>query len=139
MKTDKTDQPTCDAEPAVVVVTTTGTASKGTSIGAVDIGVNKIAYFFQVALPGVSKENGQFSCEIASDGKVILEGSTTTGQKTIERFSRVYKMKSGNLCPPGPFKLSFSLPGPVDPRFVSPIFRSDGIFEAVVIRQKHST
>lgn len=64
-KTDKTDQPTCpppvmkecDAEPAVVV-TSTGTASKGTSIGAVDIGVNKIAYFFQVALPGVSKENG---------------------------------------------------------------------------------
>ena len=78
----------------------------------------------------------KFSCEIKSDGKVILEGSTTTGQKTIERHSRVFKMNSQKLCPPGPFKLSFSLPGLVDPRFVSPNFRSDGIFEAVVIRQK---
>ncbi|KAJ0237482.1 Increased DNA methylation 3 [Hirschfeldia incana] len=148
LKRDKTDQPTspplvsvpppvmkeCDAEP--VVVTTTGTASRGTSIGVVDIGVNNFAYFFQVALPGVSKENGEFSCEIKSDGEVILEGITTTGQKTIERYSRVFKMKSRKLCPPGPFKLSFSLPGPVDPRFVCPVFRSDGIFEAVVIRQK---
>ncbi|CAN7078250.1 unnamed protein product [Brassica oleracea var. botrytis] len=139
---DKTDPPLvivppemkeCDAEPTVV---TKGTASRGTSIGVVDIGVNKVAYFFQVALPGVSKDNDKFSCEIKSDGKVILEGSTTTGQKTIERHSRVFKMNSQKPCPPGPFKLSFSLPGPVDPRFVSPNFRSDGIFEAVVIRQK---
>ncbi|KAL0699782.1 hypothetical protein Bca4012_055904 [Brassica carinata] len=141
MERDKTDQSTslplviappkmkeCDAEPAVV----TG----GTAIGVVDIGVNNVAYFFQVALPGVSKDYGEFSCEIKSDGKVILEGSTTTGQKTIERHSRVFKMNSRKLCPPGPFKLSFSLPGPVDPRLVSPNFRSDGIFEAVVIRQK---
>ncbi|KAF8113681.1 hypothetical protein N665_0046s0032 [Sinapis alba] len=152
MEKNKTNQPTtlplvivppvmkeCDAEPAVV---TTGTASRGTSgtsIGVVDIGVNKVAYFFQVALPGVSRENGEFSCEIKSDGKVILEGSTTTGQKTIERHSRVFKMITRKLCPPGPFKLSFSLPGPVDPRLVSPNFRSDGIFEAVVVRQRNST
>lgn len=142
MERDKTDPPLvivppemkeCDEEPTVV---TKGTASRGTSIGVVDIGVNNVAYFFQVALPGVSKENDKFSCEIKSDGKVILEGSTTTGQKTIERHSRVFKMNSRTLWPPGPFKLSFNLPGPVDPRFVSPNFRSDGIFEAVVIRQK---
>ncbi|XP_024008429.1 increased DNA methylation 3 isoform X2 [Eutrema salsugineum] len=139
MERNKTDKPTkCDEEPAVVI---TGTASKGASgpsIGAVDIGVNEVAYFFQVALPGVSQDNGEFSCEIESDGKVILEGSTTTGVKTVNRFSRVFEMKVKKLCPPGPFKLCFSLPGPVDPRLVSPIFRSDGIFEAVIIRKKNS-
>ncbi|CAH8389966.1 unnamed protein product [Eruca vesicaria subsp. sativa] len=147
MERDKTDESTglslvcvppgmkeCDEEPVVV---TTGTASKRTS-GVVDIGVNKFAYFFQVALPGVSKDSGEFSCEIKSDGKVILEGSTTTGCKMIKRHSRVFKMNIQKLCPPGPFKLSFSLPGPVDPRLFSPNFRSDGIFEAIVIRQVNS-
>lgn len=71
MERDRTDESTslslvcvppgmkeCDAEP---VVTTTGTASKvtlGPSIGVVDIGVNKSAYFLQVALPGVCKDSG---------------------------------------------------------------------------------
>lgn len=73
MERDTTDNPTnlafipvppdmkeYDAEPSVV---TTGTASKGTqgpSVGVVDIGVNKVAYFFQVALPGVRKDYGIF-------------------------------------------------------------------------------
>ncbi|XP_010498528.1 PREDICTED: increased DNA methylation 3-like [Camelina sativa] len=132
------DMKECDAEPSVV---TTGTASKGTlgpSVGVVDIGVNKVAYFFQVALPGVRKDYGEFSCEIESDGKVILEGSTTAGEKTIKRHSRVFEMTIRKLCPSGPFKMCFSLPGPVDPRLFSPNFRSDGIFEAVIIRHKDS-
>ncbi|KAL1219753.1 Increased DNA methylation 3 [Cardamine amara subsp. amara] len=151
MERDKTHKPTslaltpvtpdlkeCDAEPSVV---TKGTASKGTlgpSIGMVDIGVNKVAYFFQVALPGVRRDYGEFSCEIESDGKVILEGSATTGEKTIKRNSRVFEMNIGKLSPPGPFKLCFSLPGPVDSRLFSPNFRSDGIFEAVIIKHKDS-
>ncbi|XP_010477342.1 PREDICTED: increased DNA methylation 3-like [Camelina sativa] len=132
------DMKECDAEPSVV---TTGTASNrtlGPSVGVVDIGVNNVAYFFQVALPGVRKDYGEFSCEIESDGKVILEGSTTTGEKTIQRHSRVFEMNIRKLCPSGPFKLCFSLPGPVDPRLFSPNFRSDGIFEAVIIRHKDS-
>lgn len=67
MERDRTDQQPisvppgmkeCDAEPTVI---TTGTASKATlgpSIGVFDIGVNKYAYFFQVALPGVCKDSG---------------------------------------------------------------------------------
>lgn len=50
----------CDTEPSVI---TKGTASKGAlgpSVGVVDIGVNKVAYFFQVALPGVLKGHGMF-------------------------------------------------------------------------------
>ncbi|KAF3593402.1 hypothetical protein DY000_02023867 [Brassica cretica] len=78
--------------------------------------------------------------ECDAEPTVVTKGTasrgTSIGQKTIERHSRVFKMNSQKPCPPGPFKLSFSLPGPVDPRFVSPNFRSDGIFEAVVIRQK---
>lgn len=43
-------------------------------------------------------------------------------------------MEYQQLTPPGPFTLSFSLPGPVDPRLFSPKFRDDGILEAVVVK-----
>uniref|UniRef100_A0A1J3IIQ6 Increased DNA methylation 3 n=1 Tax=Noccaea caerulescens TaxID=107243 RepID=A0A1J3IIQ6_NOCCA len=144
---DKKDEPKipklvpfpCEPEPAAVTTGTASAGAKGPSIGAVDIGVNKAAYFFRVALPGVCKDYGEFSCEIESDGKVVLEGLSTTGQKTIKRHSRVFEMKTRKLCPPGPFKLCFTLPGPVDPRLFSPKFRSDGTFEAVIIRQKKNS
>lgn len=114
-----------------------GTARKGglgPSVGAVDIGVSKCAYYFRVALPGVKKDPGQFSCEIEHDGKVHVRGETSTGGKTVSRHSRVFEMKFQQQSPPGPFTLSFSLPGPVDPRLFYPIFRSDGILEAVVVK-----
>lgn len=107
----------------------------GPPIGVLDIGVSKVAYFFRVALPGVRKDYSEFSCEIQSDGKVHLQGSTTGGG-TIKKRSRVFHMTFRQLCPAGQFTLSFSLPGPVDPRLISPNFRSDGIFEAVVIRHE---
>ncbi|KAF5955849.1 hypothetical protein HYC85_008705 [Camellia sinensis] len=120
----------------------TGTATRGgtvLAVGAVDIGVSKSAYFFQVALPGIRKDPasvlaGQFSCEIERDGKVHVRGVTSTGGKTVLRHSRIYEMKFQQQCPPGPFTLSFSLLGPVDPRLFSPHFRSDGILEAVVLK-----
>ncbi|XP_052191309.1 increased DNA methylation 3-like isoform X2 [Diospyros lotus] len=117
----------------------TGTARMGGSgpaVGAVDIGASKSAYFFRVALPGVRKDPGQFSCEIERDGKVHIRGVTSTGERTVARHSRVYEMKFQQQCPPGPFTLSFRLPGPVDPRLFSPSFRSDGILEAVVMKYK---
>ena len=76
---------------------------------------------------------GQFSCEIESDGRVHIRG-LLTGGRTITKQSRVFQMKIRQLCSPGPFTLSFSLPGPVDPRLFAPNFRSDGIFEGVVIK-----
>ncbi|XP_071691462.1 increased DNA methylation 3-like [Rutidosis leptorrhynchoides] len=114
-----------------------GTAIKGElgpAVGAVDIGINKTAYFFQVALPGVIKDPGQFSCEIERNGMVHVRGETSTGGTTITRHSRVFNMKFQQQSPPGPFTLSFTLPGPVDPRLFYPNFRSDGIFEAVVMK-----
>ncbi|KAK9291831.1 hypothetical protein L1049_019781 [Liquidambar formosana] len=115
----------------------TGTARKGRAgppVGVVDIGVSEVAYFFRVALPGVRKDRCQFSCEVECDGKVLIRGLTASGGQTIMKQSRAYHMKFQQLSPPGPFTLSFSLPGPVDPRLFSPIFRNDGIFEAVVVR-----
>lgn len=76
---------------------------------------------------------GKFSCEIESAGNVHVRG-LTTGGKTIRKPSRVFEMKFQQLCPPGPFTLSFTLPGPVDPRLFAPNFRSDGIFEGVIIK-----
>ncbi|XP_031270289.1 increased DNA methylation 3 isoform X2 [Pistacia vera] len=119
-------------------ITLTGTATMGIAgppVGVVDIGVSQRAYFFQVALPGVQRDYCEFSCEIESNGRVHIQGSTSGG-KAIKKRSRVFHIKLQQLCPSGQFTLSFSLPGPVDPRLFKPNFRPDGIFEGVII--KHS-
>lgn len=123
----------CVSDPSIIF---TGTAREGISgppVGVLDIGISKAAYFFRVALPGVRKNFCEFSCEIEPDGRVLLQGSITGG-KTVKKRSRTFEMKFRQLCPPGPFTLCFNLPGPVDPRLFSPNFRSDGIFEAVIIK-----
>nr|XP_016463298.1 PREDICTED: increased DNA methylation 3-like [Nicotiana tabacum] len=120
-----------------VPIVLTGTACKGATgppVGVVDIGVSEAAYYFRIALPGVKKDPGEFSCEIENDGKVLIRGLTSTGGRTVSKYSRVFDMKIQQQCSSGPFTLSFSLPGPVDPRLFSPNFRSDGIFEAVVVK-----
>ncbi|GAA0147400.1 hypothetical protein Leryth_002825 [Lithospermum erythrorhizon] len=115
----------------------TGSACKGGTvppIGAVDIGVSKSAYYFRIALPGVKNDPGQVSCEIEQNGKVHIRGVTSTGGETVSRYSRIYKMIFQHQRPPGPFTISFSLPGPVDARLCALNFRSDGIFEAGVAK-----
>lgn len=78
--------------------------------------------------------SGEFNCEIESDGMVSIRGVTSTGEKTVSKYYRVFKTIHQGQCPPGPFTLSFKLPGPVDPRLFSPNFGKDGIFEGVVAR-----
>uniref|UniRef100_A0A7N0R8B5 Uncharacterized protein n=1 Tax=Kalanchoe fedtschenkoi TaxID=63787 RepID=A0A7N0R8B5_KALFE len=127
--------PSVESGESKASIILTGTAKKGRAgppIGVVDIGVSKVAYFFQVALPGVRR--GQLSCDVESNGKVHIRGMSTTGEETIMRQSCVYQMDYHHLTPPGPFTLSFSLPGPVDPRLFSPKFRDDGILEAVIVK-----
>eukprot|EP00262_Sarcandra_glabra_P004581 TRINITY_DN15693_c0_g1_i1.p1 TRINITY_DN15693_c0_g1~~TRINITY_DN15693_c0_g1_i1.p1 ORF type:complete len:418 (-),score=65.59 TRINITY_DN15693_c0_g1_i1:704-1957(-) len=142
------------AGPAMVVLTSTpriehwnpktsimltGTAKDGRAgppVGLVDIGISKDAYLFQVALPGVKRDPCQFSCEIECDGKVQLRGVTTTGERTILKHSRVFQMKTQQLCPPGPFTVMFHLPGPVDPRLFTARFGSDSILEAIVMKYR---
>ncbi|XP_050151667.1 increased DNA methylation 3 [Malus sylvestris] len=127
------EEPTSDSS-----IVLSGTARKGVvgpPVGLVDIGVSKVAYYFRVALPGVRKDFCQFSCEIESNGKVHLQG-ITSGGNPIRKRSRVFQMKLQQLCPAGPFTLSFSLPGPVDPRLFAPHFGSDGIFEGVIVKDE---
>ncbi|GJV51431.1 increased DNA methylation 3-like protein [Tanacetum coccineum] len=122
--------PKVEEQNSKASIVLSGTARKGEvgpAVGAVDIGISKSAYFFQVALPGVKKDPGQFSCEIEQNGIVHVRGETSTGGKIVTRHSRVFEMKFQQQSPPGPFTLSFSLPGPVDPRLFYPNFRSDGM------------
>lgn len=79
---------------------------------------------------------GDFSCEVDTDGKVLIHGVTTTGEKTVSRYSQVFEMQTHNLCPPGHFSISFQLPGPVDPHHFSGNFGTDGILEGIVMKRK---
>ncbi|KAF8388013.1 hypothetical protein HHK36_026679 [Tetracentron sinense] len=114
----------------------TGSAAKrqaGPLIGLVDIGVSEDAYLFRVSLPGVRNDEREFSCEVETDGKVLVKGVTTTGEKTVYKDSQVIEMQSQNLCPSGDFSVSFQLPGPVIPREFSGSFRN-GILEGVLLK-----
>ncbi|KAL4198102.1 hypothetical protein AMTRI_Chr03g44210 [Amborella trichopoda] len=119
-------------KPSIHFTGTARDARLGPLVGLVDIGSCKDAYLFRVALPGVKKDHRQFSCEVECDGKVLIKGVTVTGEKNMLRHSRWFHMRTENLCPPGPFTLSFRLPGPVDPRLFYGTFGPDGILEAIV-------
>ncbi|KAJ8538217.1 hypothetical protein K7X08_014757 [Anisodus acutangulus] len=121
----------CNSGDPVIL---TGTACKGTTgppVGVVDIGVSSSAYYFRIALPGVKKDPGEFNCEIEKFGKVLIRGVTSTGGRTVSRYSRVFNMKIQQQCPSGAFTVSFSLPGPVDPTLFSPNFRARDKFLGV--------
>ncbi|CAO2815895.1 unnamed protein product [Amaranthus hypochondriacus] len=123
--------------PTAVVLT--GTALEGTvgpPIGHVDIGISKSAYLFRVALPGVRKDDCHLRCEIEHDGKIHLHGVIAGGELDKKNPQTVFHMKVAQLSPPGPFTISFKLPGPVDPRLFSPTLRSDGILEGVVMKYR---
>lgn len=120
----------------------TGNATKGQVgpvIGLMDIAESEESYLFRVSLPGVKREDGAFRCEVESDGKVLIIGETTTGEKTVYRYTQAFEMLTRNLCPPGPFTISFRLPGPVDPLKFSGSFGTDGIMEGLVMKPGCST
>lgn len=77
-------------------------------------------------------------CEIERDGKVCIKGVIAEAG-VVKDSSSVFRMKVQQLCPPGPFTISFNLPGPVDPRLFSPTYRPDGILEVVVMKRKFPT
>lgn len=83
--------------------------------------------------------SGEFSCEVESDGTVIIKGLTVTGERVVEKYSQVFKMRSQNLCPPGPFCISFKLPGAVDPQQFHGTFATDGILEGIALKARRCT
>lgn len=78
----------------------------------------------------------EFSCEVDTDGKVFIQGITTTGEKTVSMRTQVFEMQTHNLCPAGQFSITFQLPGPVDPHQFSGNFGTDGILEGIVVKRK---
>lgn len=78
----------------------------------------------------------EFSCEVDTNGKVLIHGVTITGEKTVSMHSQVFEMQTQNLCPPGHFSATFQLPGLVDPHQFSGNFGTDGILEGVVMKGK---
>jgi hypothetical protein len=80
---------------------------------------------------------GEFKCEVECDGKVMIKGTTTSGEARIVRSERVFHMQTQYLCPPGPFTVSFYLPGPVEPNQFTGTFGSDGILEGIVMKQRN--
>lgn len=78
---------------------------------------------------------GKLKCEIQRDGRVHIEGVISRAG-VLEDSSTVYQMKVQELCPSGPFTISFNLPGTVDPRLSLPTFRPDGILEVIVFKQR---
>ncbi|KAK1294826.1 hypothetical protein QJS10_CPA16g01385 [Acorus calamus] len=112
-------------------VSLTGTVAErelGPLIGLVDIGVCDDAYLFHISLPGVKKDDGNFTCGVESNGRVLIKGFTTTGDPVVYK-KQVFRMKTQNLCSSGPFTISFQLPGPVEPKAFYGNLGSDGILE----------
>lgn len=127
------------AKPSIAYTGTAAARQVGPLIGLVDIGVCDDAYLFRIALPGVKKDQREFSCEVECDGKVIIRGTTTTGEQKVFKSSRVFHMQTQHLCPSGPFTVSFQLPGRVEPREFSGNFGSDGILEGIVMKDRGRT
>ncbi|PHU10084.1 Alpha-crystallin domain-containing protein 22.3 [Capsicum chinense] len=113
-----------------------GSAAKGKIgpvLGLVDVGESEDSYLFRVSLPGVKRDEQEFTCEVESDGRVLIRGMTT-GDRTVHKDSQVFEMQTQNLCPTGHFTISFMLPGPVDPQEFSGNFGTDGILEGIIMK-----
>ncbi|GER27116.1 galactosyltransferase family protein, partial [Striga asiatica] len=141
----------------------TGSAAKGPVgpvVGLMDVGESEDSYLFRVSLPGVRRDEIQLQkitvvpvifeyyryliqvvvdslsfCEIESNGTVIIKGVTVTGERVVEKYEQSFEMVTHNLCPPGPFSISFKLPGPVDPQQFHGTFSTDGILEGIALKE----
>lgn len=116
----------------VVVSGSAARGKVGPTLGSVDIAESEDAYLFRVSLPGVARDEKGFQLDVELDGKILIRGVTTTGEKKVYKHKMVFEMQSQNLCPPGDFLVSFQLPGPVDPQGLNALYGTDGIFEGVV-------
>ncbi|KAK3200319.1 hypothetical protein Dsin_023734 [Dipteronia sinensis] len=124
----------------ILATTTSGVALTGSAamrqvgpiVGLVDIGESEDSYLFRVSLPGVAREEKDFNCNIDPDGKILINGVTTTGEQVVCKDSQVFQMQTRNLCLPGRFSISFQLPGPVNNQQFTRNFGTNGILEGMV-------
>ncbi|CAN4121297.1 unnamed protein product [Withania somnifera] len=123
---------TSHAKPAITVAGVAEKCAIAPPLGLVDIGSSENAYLFRVALPGI-RHKCNIKCDIQREGRVRMEGLITESE-SLKNSSKGYQMKVQQLSPPGPFTVSFNLPGPVDPRLCSSHFRADGMLEVIVMK-----
>ncbi|KAK8605167.1 hypothetical protein V6N13_082619 [Hibiscus sabdariffa] len=72
-----------------------------------------------------------FNCDIEPDGKVVIKGISTTGEKIVCKNFQIFHMQTQNLCLPGPFTVTFQLPGPVNNQEATS-YLANGMLEAIV-------
>ncbi|PKI71692.1 hypothetical protein CRG98_007914 [Punica granatum] len=125
-----------DVMPAVYL---TGTVKEGNispSVGLLDIGVSDNAYIFRIALPGILKDPNGLKCEVNHSGRVQIQVDMAGVAAMKDCPPDNFKFITPQLSSPGPFVVSFNLPGPVDARLFTPIARRDGVLEVVIMKSK---
>ncbi|WCJ43184.1 HSP20-like chaperones superfamily protein [Euphorbia peplus] len=116
----------------VVMSGSSATGMMGPILGKMNIYESGDSYLFLVSLPGVLRDEKDFSCDVEPEGKVVIKGVVTTGEQIVCKHSRVFKMRSHNLGPPGRFSLTYNLPGPVDHLQFTGRFIDGGMLEGIV-------
>ncbi|KAF5774002.1 putative HSP20-like chaperone, increased DNA methylation [Helianthus annuus] len=116
------EQPTEKEKDALMAVTKHGVLVTGSAanelmapiMGSYNPSESDDGFLFRFALPGVS-DNEEFKCEIRTDGDILIQGMTNTGQKEVQAHNMTFDMYTQYLCPPGDFEVRFHLPANVDP------------------------
>ncbi|KAK8506828.1 hypothetical protein V6N12_000398 [Hibiscus sabdariffa] len=128
---DELDNTMAATKSGVALTGAAATGSVGSVIGKVEIGELEDSYYFRVSLPGVSMDKKDFNCDIEPNGKVVIKGISTTGEKIVCKNFQIFHMQTQNLCLPGPFTVTFQLPGPVNSEEATS-YLANGMLEAIV-------
>ncbi|KAK3206342.1 hypothetical protein Dsin_020388 [Dipteronia sinensis] len=104
-------------------------------MGLVGIGVSEEAFIFRVSLLGIQNTRRYLRCKIRLDGTVHIKGVVVTTDAAMKYSSIRHQMIFWQLSP-GPFTVTFTLPGHVDPHLAKLVYRPDGILEVVVMKFK---
>lgn len=78
---------------------------------------------------------GDLKVSIRKDGRVRIEG--VVKGPSLANADVLYEVKIREFPPPGPFSVTFYLPGPVDPRLTSLNYKL-GILDGIVMKFRPS-
>ncbi|KAL3830546.1 hypothetical protein ACJIZ3_019348 [Penstemon smallii] len=120
-------------QPEVVL---TGAAEEGRLrlVDPVTVECYEFGYDFEVVLPCSLWDIDNLKCDINSDGKVHVYGTTKGGEISGRSSQIVFNRRLRRISPPAPFCISFSLPGTVEPYFNRSNFTEDGNFQVILLK-----
>lgn len=75
-------------------------------------------------------------CDVHHSGRVQIQADLAGLPATKDCPQGTFRFITPQLTSPGPFSVSFNLPGPVDARLFTPIARQDGVLEVVIVKSK---